>query len=428
MAAGEFRPAEILIDRGFDGEFSWERINQLCRLFTDDEILQRFIYDAHLADNALDLKRGEFYPEILRAVLSLKRTLAALYGTDLVQVQPNFGSNGSIDTILAAAKVEETRRQAEWERARLQSIVRLTESDLSSDEKIPGISQLVNELQSGRPEGGALFTSPTYFRNYNSASAKRLAIHLVPLREDFEFDVEKFVAEMKRLRPTVIFLVTPNNPTGLPVADEDIASVLDNLPEGTWAVMDRTLVNTRPEVSTRELLQRYGHKDLAILHSFSKYRGMSHHRVGFTLHSNQALARKVQPHLPLGMALEGCIKANKVVLEEGGLFPTKRVVDNIEANRAALTEFVREHPSFSFTSFAGNYGLLILPEGLPSQEVSSELAAHGLFVMGGHDFPEPNLSLIRLHTGGPPEYVRRMCQVLAARFGGSSWGGGRSCS
>ena len=68
-----FLPNELLIDGGFDKEFAWERLEELARLFTDDHRLQEFIYAAHETDRAYDLKRGEFYPELLRAVLSLKR-------------------------------------------------------------------------------------------------------------------------------------------------------------------------------------------------------------------------------------------------------------------------------------------------------------------------------------------------------------------
>jgi histidinol-phosphate/aromatic aminotransferase/cobyric acid decarboxylase-like protein len=412
MQPKEFSPKEILVDRGFDAEFSWERINEMCRLFSDDETVQRFIYDMHLKDNALDLKRGEFYPEILRAIISLKRSLSTLYELDLVQVQPNFGSNGSIDTVLAAVKVEETRRLSEGEKTRWMELSKSLESSSLAEAKLSNVSRLVREFQGEKPAGGALFTSPTYFRNYNSASAKQLAIHLVPLREDLEFDSSRFVSEMLRLKPSIVFLVTPNNPTGLPIPDKDILLVLDNLSESTWALMDRTLANTRAEVSTHELLHRYQHKNLVVLHSFSKYKGMSHHRIGVALYSNPTMARIVQPNLPLGLALEGCIKANRIVLEERGIFPSERIIANIKANNALLRTFVRERPNFSFTDFSGNYCLLVLPERLSSQTVTKLLASHGLFVEGGHEFPEPNNRVIRLHTGGPPEYIQRMCEVL----------------
>src|SRR5882724_12693163 len=99
-----FQPDKILVDKGFDADFSWERINEFCDLFTKDELIQERVYQMHERDNALDLKRGEFYPELLRALISLKRSLSAIYGIDVAQIQPNFGSNGSIDTVLAAVK------------------------------------------------------------------------------------------------------------------------------------------------------------------------------------------------------------------------------------------------------------------------------------------------------------------------------------
>src|SRR3954469_18154348 len=100
----QFEPAKVLVDKGFDSEFGWSRIDELCRLFTKDEVLQDFIYEMHESDNAIDLKRGEFYPELLRAVISLKRSLSEIFGIDVAHVQPNYGSNGSIDTVLAAVK------------------------------------------------------------------------------------------------------------------------------------------------------------------------------------------------------------------------------------------------------------------------------------------------------------------------------------
>lgn len=418
MGLADFRPQDILVDKGFDAEFSWERINEMCHLFSDDEALQRYIYNAHIKDNALDLKRGEFYPEILRATISLKRSLSTLFEIDLVQVQPNFGSNGSIDTVLAAAKIEETSRLNELEQIRWIEIAKIVESSLPFDSKLDSISRLVQQYQAEKTSGGVLCTSPTYFRNYNSASAKQLEIHLVPLEENFEFNASRFISEMLRFKPRIVFLVTPNNPTGLPISDNDLISVLDNLPEMTWALIDRTLVNTHPEISTHQLLHRYRLKNVVVLHSFSKYKGMSHHRIGIAFYSNKNFAQIVQPHLPLGMGLEGCIKANKIVLEEGGISPSERIVNNIKTNNAILKSFVCEHPTFSFTDFSGNYCLMILPEGLLSEDLIPVLEDHGLFVMGGHDFPEPNHRVIRLHTGGPPEYIRRMCDVLSTRFGG----------
>ena len=386
----------------------------------DDTRFQHLVDTMHLEDHATDLKRGEAYPELLRAILSLKLSLSSIWDVDASQVQPNFGSNGSIDTILTAVKIEEVQRAALLEHASREKLEALLSSTLTADAKINEIGFLLVEASDRRPTSGALFTSPTYFRNYNSADAKKLKAYFVPLNDHFGFDARDYVDEMKRLKPSVVFLVTPNNPTGVPIKDEDIIYVLDNLPLETWAVIDRTLVNIKPEISTRELLKQYVDKQVAILHSFSKYKGMSQHRIGVAVYSNTAAAKVVQPHLPLGIGLEGCVKANRIVQQEHGIFPDKQIVDNIKRNKEILEQFVRHHPQFSVTDFAGNYCLLTLSDGLSSREVTSALAQQGSFVMGGHEFPEPQNHLIRLHTGGPSGSMEQFCALMVSTYLGKN--------
>ena len=368
----------VMIDRGFDAPFSKEQVDSLCSLFGKQPAVADAITAIHEHDGAFDLKRGEFYPELLRAVLTLKKHAASAYGIGTGQVQANYGSNGSIDTILAAVKVEETRRQG------------------------------TRTLQ----DGGVLMTSPTYFRNYNSASAKNLQTHFVPLRPDSSFDTEAFVAAMGRIKPSIIILVTPNNPTGMSIPDADLYSVLDNLPLDTWAMVDRTLVNVKPQVKTQDLLQRYAAKNVVILHSYSKYKGMSHLRIGMMLYSNPSMAAKVQPHLPLGIGLEGCLRAVQFLMDEGPLRPSEHISSNIKDNHRILQALAERNLGFGFTDFSGNYCLLRIPEWLPSKKATDLLANSGLFVMGGHEFPEPDNSVVRLHTGGDPKYTEKLCSVL----------------
>ena len=43
----QFEPAKILVDKGFDSDFGWNRIDELCRLFTKGDVLQEFVYAMH---------------------------------------------------------------------------------------------------------------------------------------------------------------------------------------------------------------------------------------------------------------------------------------------------------------------------------------------------------------------------------------------
>ena len=367
-----------LVDNGFDSDFSEQRIDEICSLFGSEVELQEYIDRIHLEDNAIDMKRGEFYPEILRGIISMKRALSMAYGIDPGHAHPNFGCNGSIDTIMTAMKLREVNR---------------------------GINPA--------KEGGMLVATPTYFRNYNSCSAKQVRMVKVPVRQpDWSFDLDGMLNAMAEFNPTVVFLVTPNNPTGIAIPDSDILTMLDAAPEDTLIVMDRTLVNINAQIATVDLLKMFGHKQLAILHSFSKYSGMSHLRTGFALYSNCNLADEIKPHLPLGLGLEGCIKATRILLKDGPIQPNQGILDNIRGSKEILENFCQRSGRFSCTDFAGNYCLLILPRDITPQQVVQSLLEEGIYIMGGHDFPEPVDGVVRLHTGGRPEYMEMTVRAL----------------
>ncbi len=367
-----------LVDRGFDSDFSSSRINEFCGLFSDEDVIQNYVNKIHEEDNSVDMKRGEFYPEILRGISSLKRAAANAYGIEPVQCHPNFGSNGSIDTILMAMKIRE-------------------------------INSNIDTVK----YGGVLDVDPTYFRNYNSSASKKLRMTRIPLQlPGWTFDLDNFIKAINTFYPTVVFLVTPNNPTGIAIPDEAILKVIDEVPEKTLVVMDRTLVNISSEINTVELLRKYKSKQLVILHSFSKYVGMSHMRIGIALYSNADIANEIRPLLPLGLGVEASLKATRYLLNGGPLKPSKRIIENITKSKEILNEFCQISGMFSCTDFIANYCLLILPQHLTTEKVVNELEKHGIYTMGGEEFPEPKGGIVRLHTGGNPKYMKKTVDVL----------------
>lgn len=369
---------KTLIDTGFDSDYSITRINEFSNIFASEEALQEFVYRIHDEDNTLDMKRGEFYPEILRCILSFKRAISSIYDIDEAQCHPNFGCNGCIDTILMAMKLREINRKIDTE-----------------------------------TEGGMLVSTPTYFRNYASAHAKQIKIIKVPLKKtDWEIDIDLFLKKLTTSRPTVVFLVTPNNPSGIAIKDSHICQIIEEAPDETLVVIDRTLVNINDQITTKALLKTYSHKQLVILHSFSKYRGLSHLRVGCALYSNINVAREIQPHLPLGLGVEGLIKATKYLKEDGIIKPTQSILNNVKSSKEILKLFCKEYNDFSFTDFSGNYCLLLLPSRMTSTYVVEKLKKDGIYVMGGLDFPEPIDSVLRLHTGGKPEFMQITVNAL----------------
>ena len=48
----------------------------------------------------------------------------------------------------------------------------------------------------------------------------------VPLREDFSFDADAFIARMQAENPALVFIAYPNNPTGVLYPEADIVKVI----------------------------------------------------------------------------------------------------------------------------------------------------------------------------------------------------------
>jgi len=376
----------ILIDKVVSTEFQPIAIDDLCGFFSDDEKIISYLESLRVSENLIDLKRGELYPELLRSLYNLRKIAAKLYDINIAQVQANFGSNGSIDTILTAVKLGECKSKS------------------SNAEQLP--------QENIKSYGGVLFATPGYFRNYNSAESKNLTIHKVPLDEQFEFPVKDFISKMLCIHPSLVILVTPNNPTGVPISDKHIIEVLDNVSNDSWVMIDRTLANTEPEISTMDILHNYNNKNIVVLHSFSKYKSMSHHRIGLALYSNPEMAMKVQPLLPLGLSFEAVIKALRILRNENGLFPSQKLLNNIISNKRILKEFIKQKKGWFLCDFTSNYCLIQLPQGVRSQNICESLENNGLHVLGGHDFPDVDERLIRIHTASSPYYINTMCSIL----------------
>ncbi len=363
-----------LVDNGFDTILSSERVNNFEQLFTSEKILQNFISEIHETDGTLDLKRGEFYPEILRCIMTLKVELAKAYDLSFTQCQPNFGSNGSIDTILTAVRL--------------------------------GVL--------GKKGKTVMVSTPTYFRNYNSTLSRGFKLLKIPLcRKTWNIDLELFLREINQKKPDVIMLVSPNNPTGISIRYNDLIEILKVVQNESLVIIDRTLADIEQNFETKEILRNFSKKNIVILHSLSKYLGLSHLRIGYALYSNKVIAKKIQPFLPLGIGIEGAIRTIKYLQENNSVLePSLEVITNIKESKKKLMLFCKENPQYSITDFTGNYCLFFLPENSDIQTYVEHLQKHGVYVMGGNEFPEPMDNVIRLHTGGNSETIDRFIYAM----------------
>jgi len=94
-----------------------------------------------------------------------------------------------------------------------------------SDELIQMIAMTV-----AGPERKILSVEPSFVMYRMIAAFTGMEYIGVPLKSDFNLDVERLLTEIERTRPAVIFLAYPNNPTGNLFAEDDLLRVIGAAP------------------------------------------------------------------------------------------------------------------------------------------------------------------------------------------------------
>lgn len=124
---------------------------------------------------------------------------------------------------------------------------------------------------------------PTYGMYAISAESHQTAVNKVLLKDSERLDLPGIFATS----PKLIFICSPNNPTGDLIPRADIIAVLEHVKDKALVVVDEAYIEFAPEASVVPLLNRYPH--LVVLRTLSKAFGLAGLRCGFTLASSDII-------------------------------------------------------------------------------------------------------------------------------------------
>ncbi|MSQ40321.1 MAG: histidinol-phosphate transaminase [Dehalococcoidia bacterium] len=190
----------------------------------------------------------------------------------------------------------------------------------------------------------------------------------VPRDQAFQVDVKAVKAAITP-RTKVIFVCSPNNPTGnLPPE----AAVEELLKSGVLVVVDETYYEFSRHTFVPWIAR---HDNLVVLRSFSKWAGLASLRVGYGLMA-PALAAYLMAIKPpyLSSAAQVALLAS---LEDKDTLLQR--VDAIVRERERLFARLRQLPGMAPVPSAGNF-LLCRVMGKPAAQVNQELVQRGIFI------------------------------------------------
>lgn len=133
---------------------------------------------------------------------------------------------------------------------------------------------------------------PTYGMYEVSANINEIRVISIPLRDDFQLDIDAILERIRNDKSVkLIFVCSPNNPTGNTLRDID--TILDNF--NGIVVIDEAYIDFCPESSYLGNIERY--PNLIVMQTFSKAWALAGARVGIAYAQPEiiALMNKTKP-------------------------------------------------------------------------------------------------------------------------------------
>ena len=167
-----------------------------------------------------------------------------------------------------------------------------------SDEAIDLVMRMTCDAQ----KHNIIICPPTYGMYEVSASINNISIQRVNLTSDYQLDVDGILAAINE-NTRIIFLCSPNNPTGNKLNRNDIYSILRQYRSG-FVIIDEAYIDFSDEPSFIHELSQF--PQLIVLQTLSKAYGLASLRLGMAFANPEiiGLLNKIKPPYNIGGATQ----------------------------------------------------------------------------------------------------------------------------
>ena len=223
----------------------------------------------------------------------------------------------------------------------------------------------------------------------------------------YEHKVDEFIEAYKEHKPKIVYLCTPNNPTGDATKKEDVLKIIEAIGEETLIVLDGAYMEyaaAKDEAYAITPNDLMGYENVIYLGTFSKAYGLGGMRVGYGVANVGLISQlyKMRPPfnittLSLAAAIEAC--KDEVFVEES-IALHKTEIKRYEA-------FANEN-NFSYIESYTNFITYLFDEKLNSTKISDALLQQGVII---RNLASYKMNAVRI-TIGTKEQNDRLFEVL----------------
>ena len=241
-----------------------------------------------------------------------------------------------------------------------------------------------------------LYCPPTYGMYQVSAETLGIKIKTVPTTSDWQLDLQAIAQNLDTVK--LIYVCSPNNPTGNLIKPEDIKSLLKLANDRALVVIDEAYIEFTPQSSVVSWLNEY--PNLVILRTLSKAFALAGLRCGFAIANKpviDALQKVIAPY-PLATPVADIASQ---ALSKDGIETMRQNVEKLNNQKQAFIEALNKlsivekvYPSWS------NYLCVKFQEG---KDVFKTLWDQGI-ILRDQSKSTGQTNMIRISIGTQSEY------------------------
>lgn len=240
------------------------------------------------------------------------------------------------------------------------------------------ITMLLSAFSQARDRSGSpviMTTTPSFVMYRMSARVRGQRVLEVPLDSNWDLALDSMLRGVEHAPPNLIFIATPNNPTGNLADPERLERLIRSVPQ-SLVVIDEAYI----PYSDRDQLELYRrYENVAVMRTLSKV-GFAALRVGWLIARPALLAQIDKVRLPYN--LNSCAQVLGALAVTELAPEIERIVGYVVAERERLSVELGSLPGISVTPSQANF--LWLHCERPAGELFDALRARGVLVRSFH--------------------------------------------
>jgi histidinol-phosphate aminotransferase len=233
-----------------------------------------------------------------------------------------------------------------------------------------GSDQIIELLLSTLGGRYATVFSPTFSYFINRCMLHGIKVYQVPLEPDFTLDKKAFVKAAKR--SDLIYICSPNNPTGNQLDRREMIEVVDSL-EDRLVLIDEAYVDFADYSLSGEAIKR---NNVMVLRTLSKAFGLAGARVGYIVSNRKfvkifrSIIQSPYPISTLSLAIASGVLAD--------VDQVKQTIKSVRSERERV--FARLSKIDGIKIFRSDANFIFIEAGKNYQAISRILTSNGILV------------------------------------------------